>query len=217
MKKKFAVLAMVALIAGCSSTGNKGLNPPSDATVPVKDMKITTSFVDEGIKISYTLSGNLESITVIGVSPAWKRNHDIIAEADAMDKLVKFVYGKNVSTDRRVKIISKALDQASDLTLNKFKSNEGTLETNSKSLEEEIVSTGNGEESQKQNTAKRNARIVDETVVNAVQTITSSGRLVGVRKINEAVKDDGKTYVAYYYWSKKDMAVVKELQREMSR
>lgn len=216
MKQKFLVLFLGIVITGCSSTGNK-LNPPSDATVPVKDMKISTSFVDEGIKISYSMSGNLESITVTGVSPAWKRNHDIIAEADAMDKLVKFVHGKNVSTDRRVKIISKAIDQASDLTLNKFKSNEGTFETNSKSLEEEIVNAGNGEESQKQNTAKRNARIVDETVVNAVQTITASGRLVGVRKINETVADNGKTYVAYYYWSKKDMAVVKELQREMSR
>lgn len=214
MKRNLLVLAILATLVGCSSTNGNLIKPANDAVTPIKDTKITTSFVDEGIKITYTSGGKLEKIDVYGVAPAWKRNHEIIAEADAMDKLVKFVHGKNVSTDRRVKIISRALDNASDLTLNKFSSNDGTVETDSKSLEGELKNS-NGEESQKSNTAKRNARIVDETMVNAVQTITSSGRLVGVLKVGEAVKDDGKTYLAHYQWSKKDMGAAIEIRNEM--
>jgi hypothetical protein len=214
MKRNILVLAVVATLVGCSSTGNNLIKPANDAVTPIKDTKISTNFVDEGIKITYTSGGKLEKIEVWGVAPAWKRNHDIIAEADAMDKLVKFVHGKNVTTDRRVKIISRALDNASDLTVNKFSSNDGTIETDSKSIESELKNN-NGEETQKSNTAKRNARIVDETFVNAVQTVTSSGRLVGVVKVGEAVKNDGKTYVAHYQWSKKEMGAAIEIRNEM--
>lgn len=216
MKLKLLAIAVAVSLTGCSMFNSKsdGIRPAADATIPVKDTKITTNFVDEGVKITYTLTGKLEKIEVVGVAPAWKRNHDIIAEADAMDKLVKFVHGKNVTSDRRVKIISRALDNASDVTNNKYRSNDGSLNTDSKELESEIKSSS-GEENQKDNTARRNARIVDETTVNAVQTITASGRLVGVRKISDDVKDDGKTYVAYYQWSKRDMAAAIEIRNEM--
>jgi hypothetical protein len=216
MKLKLLAIAIAVTLSGCStfSSKNEGNRPAADATIPVKDTKITTNFVDEGVKITYTMTGKLEKIEVVGVAPAWKRNHDIIAEADAMDKLVKFVHGKNVTSDRRVKIISRALDNASDITNNKYRSNDGSINTDSKELEAEVKS-GSGEETQKDNTARRNARIVDETTVNAVQTITASGRLVGVRKISDDVKDDGKTYVAYYQWSKRDMAAAIEIRNEM--
>jgi len=215
MNRKLLVIALSAVMVGCSSMSGKGIQPSVDAVTPIKDTKISTEFRDEGIKIYYTMSGQLDRIEVIGVSPAWKRNHDIIAEADAMDKLVKFVHGKNVSTERRVRIISRAIDQASDITSNKFKTVDGTIETDSDSLESTDVKSKNGEESQKSNTAKRNAKIVDETVINVMQSVTSSGRLVGVRKIGESLKDDGKSYVAYYQWSKKDQATSREIRNEM--
>lgn len=214
MKFKLSAIAIAAILTGCGTFNDKGIQPAADAVTPIKETRVTTEFKDEGIKIHYTVGGNLEKIEVVGVAPAWKRNHDIIAEADAMDKLVKFIHGKNVTSERRVKIISRALDHASDLTNNKFKTVDGTVETDSKELEGEIRN-GNGEESQKENTAKRNARIVDETTVNAIQTITASGRLVGVRKIGDGTKDEGKLYVAYYQWSKKDLATAIEIRNEM--
>ena len=217
MNKRLLVLLVAGALAGCGTFGsNKGITPAADATTPIKETKITTNFTDEGVKLHYTMSGKLERIEVVGVAPAWKRNHDIIAEADAMDKLVKFVHGKNVSSDRRIKIISKALDQASDLTSNKFSSNEGVIETDSKALEAELKNDS-GEQTQRLNTAKRNARIVDETTVNAVQTITASGRLVGVRKTGDTVKDDGKTYVAYYQWSFQDMDTAMQVRNAMMK
>ena len=217
MKKVALAVAIGVIISGCSSFGSKGITPSPDAVIPVKEQKLSTSFTDEGVKIYYTASGKLEKIEVHGQAPAWKRNVEIIAEADAMDKLVKFIHGKNVSSERRTKIISKAIDNASDVTSNKFRTVDGTFETESKQLEDEMRSTKNGEEIQKDNTAKRKAQIVDETLVNTVTEIRSAGFLIGVRKISDTTKDDGKVYTAVYQWSEADVATATSIRATMRK
>lgn len=217
MKKVALAVAIGIIMSGCSSLSNKGITPSVDAVTPVKDQKLSTSFTDEGIKIYYTVSGKLEKIEVTGQAPAWKRNVEVVAEADAMDKLVKFIHGKNVSTERRVKIISRALDKATDVTNNKFKSMDGTIQTDSKEIEAEMRGSGNGEETQKDNTAVRKAQIVDETLVNTVSLIQSQGFLIGVRKISDSVKDEGKNYVATYQWSEADVAAATAIRATMRK
>jgi hypothetical protein len=212
--KLLVIAAAVVAMTGCSSMsgGNSvGVKPSSDATTPIKDTKISTDFTDEGIKIFYTMGGKLDKIEVYGMAPAWKRNHDILADDDAMEKLLKFVHGQTVSSERRVKIISKALDIASDSTSNKFRSEDGTIQTDSKSLE----SAGANESTQNDNVAKRNAQIADETNTNLVRTVTSKGFLSGVRKIGDAVKQDGKIYVAIYQWSPRDQGVAIDVRNQM--
>ena len=215
MNIKLLVIAVAAVVmTGCSSMnggGSVGVKPSSDATTPIKDAKISTEFTDEGIKIFYTMTGKLEKIEVYGVAPAWKRNHDILADDDAMEKLLKFVHGQTVSSERRVKIISKALDVASDSTANKFRSEDGTIQTDSKSLE----SAGANESTQNDNVAKRNAQIADETNINLVRTVTSKGFLGGVRKIGDTVKQDGKLYVAIYQWSPRDQGTAIDIRNQM--
>lgn len=217
MKKVALAVAIGVIMSGCSSFGSKGITPSPDAVTPVKEQKLSTSFTDEGVKIYYTASGKLEKIEVHGQAPAWKRNVEVIAEADAMDKLVKFIHGKNVSSERRTKIISKAIDSASDVTSNKFRTVDGTFETESKQLEDELRNTKNGEEIQKDNTAKRKAQIVDETLVNTVTEIRSAGFLIGVRKISDAIKDDGKVYTAVYQWSETDVATATSIRATMRK
>jgi len=217
MKKVALAVAIGVIMSGCSSFGSKGITPSPDAVTPVKEQKLSTSFTDEGVKIYYTASGKLEKIEVHGQAPAWKRNVEVIAEADAMDKLVKFIHGKNVSSERRTKIISKAIDNASDVTSNKFRTVDGTFETESKQLEDELRSTKNGEEIQKDNTAKRKAQIVDETLVNTVTEIRSAGFLIGVRKISDAIKDDGKVYTAVSQWSETDVATATSIRATMRK
>ncbi len=217
MKKVALAVAIGVIMSGCSSFGSKGITPSPDAVTPVKEQKLSTSFTDEGVKIYYTASGKLEKIEVHGQAPAWKRNVEVIAEADAMDKLVKCIHGKNVSSERRTKIISKAIDNASDVTSNKFRTVDGTFETESKQLEDELRSTKNGEEIQKDNTAKRKAQIVDETLVNTVTEIRSAGFLIGVRKISDAIKDDGKVYTAVYQWSETDVATATSIRATMRK
>lgn len=220
MKKLSVALAVALVMGGCSSipgSHNSGITPPADATAPIKETKISTTFTDEGVKIVYTTLGKLERIEVTGQAPAWKRNVNVIAEGDAMDKLVKFIHGKNVSSDRRVKIMSKAIDNASDITVNKFKSNDGMFDVTDKEIEADINNNRNNEGSQKDNTAKRNARIVDQTMVEAVTEITSKGFLYGVRKVGETIKDDGKTYVAVYQWSEQDANTASQARDAMRK
>lgn len=217
MKKVMLAVAIGVIMSGCSSFGSKGITPSPDAVTPIKEQKLSTSFTDEGVKIYYTASGKLDKIEVYGQAPAWKRNVEVIAEADAMDKLVKFIHGKNVSSERRTKIISKAIDNASDVTSNKFRTVDGTFETESKQLEDELRSTKNGEEIQKDNTAKRKAQVVDETLVNTITEIRSAGFLIGVRKISDAIKDDGKVYTAVYQWSEADVATATSIRATMRK
>jgi len=217
MKKSALALALVAALglSACSSTKPVGgLNPPSDSQVAVKDTQISTDFKDQGIKIYYTLTGNLDRIEVYGMAPAWKGNVDIIAEADAMDKLVKFVHGQTVSTERRVKIMTKTLDRARDNTLNRFKSTDGSLSFNATDVENDMPNNS-GEESSKDNTSRRVADRVENTLVNTVNTITAKGRLTGVRKIGDRVVGDGKIYVAVYQWSEKDQATSEFIRNRM--
>ena len=204
MKKTALAMSMAAMITvtGCGSFGSKqqALSPSTDSQTAVKDGTISTEFKDQGIKLFYTFTGNLDRIEVYGLAPAWKGNVDVLAEADAMDKLVKFVHGQTVSTDRRVKIMAKSLDKARDNTLNRFKSNDDNLNFDSRELE------NSGPENTSNNTSRRIADRVENTLVNTVTTITAKGRLTGVRKIRDSVVQDGKLYVAVYQWSEKDQA-----------
>ena len=223
MKRSILAVAMITALglAGCSSTnpfGSQGMAPASDTTTPVKDTRISTDFTDEGIKIYYTLMGNLDRIEVYGIAPAWKGNVEILAEADAMDKLVKFVHGKSVSTERRVKIMAKAMDRARDNTLNKFKGADGSVDFSAKELESDsaaLPSITNPEEATRDNTSRRIADRVENTLVNTVTTITAKGRLTGVRKVRDEVRQDGRIYVAVFQWSEKDQVTSEFIRGRM--
>ena len=215
MKKTALAISMAAMITltGCGSLGfgskEQALTPPSDSQTAVRDGTISTEFKDEGIKLFYTFTGKLDRIEVYGLAPAWKGNVDVLAEADAMDKLVKFVHGQTVSTDRRVKIMAKSLDKARDNTLNRFKSNDDNLNFDSKELENA------GSENSSNNTSRRIADRVENTLVTTVTTITAKGRLTGVRKVRDSVVQDGKLYVAVYQWSEKDQATSEFIRGRM--
>ena len=201
MKHKFKLilLAGALALAGCSSVK---LSEPST----IKDTKLATNFTDEGVKIFYTFTGKLEKIEVYGQADAWKGNVESLAEADALAKLVKFVYGNDISTNRKVSIIGKAIENAEDST------NTDTITSDSKELESELRNKPNNSNS---SNAKRTAKIVNETITDTVTSMKSQGKLVGIRKANDYQKDNGKTYVAVYVWSEKDQAISESIRKRM--
>lgn len=204
-------MALIATLAGCSSfTGGdrSGMSPPSDTTTPVKDTRVATDFEDSGVKIYYTLMGNLDRIEVTGTAPAWKGQYAVVAELDAKEKLIKFIHGESVSTERRVKVIGKALEKAKDNTLNKFKSADGTVNFTESELSQD-------DNDKSDNTSRRIAERVDNTVITAVTNITAKGRLTGVRKIREGTRDDGRLYTATYQWSEKDQSTAEFIRKRM--
>jgi hypothetical protein len=209
MKNLLLVLVTVATLVACSSIPNK----KSEVT-NLKDQTIATDFTDEGIKITYTFTGKLYSIEVYGQAEAWRGNLEALAEADAMAKLTKFVNGQNVSTERRVKIIGKSIEEAKDSKLDQFKSQDGTINVTDKQIENNPL-FDKAQQSSQDNSALRNAKAVNETIVTTVTNLTSKGRLTGVRKIRDFRRNDGKTYVAVYVWSDKDQATSEYIRNRM--
>lgn len=223
MNKKILALAVIASLglSACSSNkppaGNAGPGQPSNAQVPVKDTLITTEFRDEGIKLHFTMLGELERIEVFGVAPAWKGNADVIAELDAMDKLVKFVHGQTVNTERRTKIVARAIDRARDNTVNRFRTNDQALNFTATELENDTAPLPNlaSDEQSQANTGRKIADRVENTLTETVTSITAGGRLTGVRKIRDRVLDNGRTYVAVFQWSEKDQTASEFLRNRM--
>lgn len=202
------------LLISCSSTSTQNSTPQ-----PLKSQMLSTDFTDEGIKITYTLFGKLEKIEVYGQADAWKGNVEALAEADAYAKLVKFVRGTQISTERRTKIIGTAIEKAEDNNLNQYKNSDGVISLTDKQIETEAnTDTANGSKvTASSNSAQRIASIVNSTTVTTLTTITSQGRLTGIRKVNDYKQNDGKLYVAVYRWSENDQATSDYVRDRMDR
>jgi len=206
-----AVLAITAalILSACSSittpSTSKGqqMNQLGE-TSSIKDTKISLDFTDEGVKIFYSAFGNLDRIEFYGQAPAWKGNHAVLAEADAMDKLVKFVYGLSVSSNKKVELMSKAIDIAKDEALSSSQAADGSIALTEKQLQSIPLPVAPSSSKDAKN--KRIAETIDQTMINTVNVMSSQGRLSAVRKVRDELSGDGKLYVAVYQWSKQDQA-----------
>jgi hypothetical protein len=202
MKKTFITLCVLALV-GCSSTKQVGLNP-GDVT-PVKEQRLSTDFKREGVRVTYTFGGEVEKIEAFGYAEVWRGQYSIVAEANAKDKLIKFLRGENVDTQRMTKVIAKSIERSQDNTLNKFRTVDGTINTSDVEVEKESNQTAkpNEDENSKENSALRKASVNNAMQVVSTITVSSSGKLTAVYKERSGVVDDGKTYMAVYVWTPK--------------
>ena len=231
MKTKLVALAVsAALLSGCSTGslnpfgGNKDftVSQPGENTTAVKDQTVAV-VNDEGIKIFYTLLGNLDRIEVYGMADAWKgdgQTLEILAEADAKERLVKYLYDQRVNSSRSVEVIAKTLDKARDDALNRIENGmapQDIVTFDEETVEQEVINeeTMGTRRPQNDNTSRRIAQRVEETKVTALTKITSGGTLRGMRKIRSEVRNDGRTYVAVYQWSEKDQNTANEIRRKM--
>jgi len=210
MRNLIAVFILALSVIGCTLGPSKNTSSPD-----IKERQLSTDFTDEGIKITYTFTGKLESIEVFGQAEAWRGNVEAIAEADAMAKLTKFVYGKDVSTSRRVQVIGRSLEAAKDNKLTAYSNKEGDIEITDKQIEGLPPIGGSNAKTATSSTAERQATALNVTIVTTITDITSKGRLVGVRKVRDFQRNDGKVYVAVYVWSEKNQAASEYIKKRM--
>jgi hypothetical protein len=211
MLKKIICIGLSSILMACSTTETSKSTSSSD----VKEQRLSTDFTDEGIKITYTFTGKLESIEVYGQAEAWRGNVEALAEADAMAKLTKFVYGKDVATSRRVKVIGRSIEAAKDNKLTAYSNKEGDIEITDKQIEGLPLTGGSNAKTDASSTAERQATVLNATIVTTITDITSKGRLVGVRKVRDFQRNDGKVYVAVYVWSEKNQAASEYIKNRM--
>jgi len=224
MKKYLSITFLVFFLFSCSS-GKIG-NLSQTVGGEIKDRRLSTDFTDEGIKITYTLTGDVKILEVSGQAEAWKTNVTVLAEADAMAKLTKYLYGKDVSTTQRVNVIGKSMEKFNDNLIKSIYKGDEVPTFTDKQIEDEISKerkinmnlpnqNTNDLKNQDLTRYQREAKVVNDTTIETITKISSSGKLQGVRKIKDYVKDDGKTFVAVYVWSDKDMETINYIKQKM--
>jgi hypothetical protein len=218
MNKTALALAvtLATLITGCSSfssTKSAGVDPSEVRAV--KDTRLSTDFEREGIRVTYTLLGDVEKIEAFGYAEVWRANFQHVAEADAKDKLVKFLRGETVSTTRMTRVIARSIERSQDNTINRFKTVDGTVNFSEQDLEKEDATTPDGEENLRKNTALRRDSVNNAQIVTSTITVSAKGRLSAVYKQSGDVVDDGKSYRVVYAWTPKAQRAARSITNQM--
>jgi hypothetical protein len=211
-------------LVGCSANKNQKLSESVGGEI--KDRRLATDFTDEGIKITYTLTGDVKILEVSGQAEVWKTNVAALAETDAMSKLTKYIYGKDVAVTQRVQVIGKSIEKFNDNIIKSVYKGDELPTFTDKQIENEItqerkvkinIPNSIAEDLKNQDLTRyqREAKVVNDNTVETMTKISSGGKLQGVRKIRDYVKDDGKTYVAVYVWSDKDIETINYIKQRM--
>ena len=234
MKRSNLALAVVVAmsLSACGSMNpfksaeNPGVAPSKVEAIKDTTVSLSTEFKREGVTVYYTLTGEVDRIESKGFAEVWRGNYEHVAEAEAKEKLVKFLRGETVNTSRKTQVIAKSIERAQDNTLDRFKSTDGKV--NVATVAEDVERDGNKQdatapstnadaqdENSKTNTALRKASINNAQIVTSTITVTSAGRLTAVRKLSGVVVNDGKLYVGTYIWTPKDQKAARSIVRMM--
>lgn len=203
MKHSAIILALMAAIglSACSSTGTKEAD-----VMPTKS--VITDFTDDGIQITYTTSGKLEKIEVYGQAFTNRGDFQTLAEANAKAKLVKFVHGEQVNSNKYVRILTKSMEKAQEKATDYRGAAVNTTD-------KEFESGNEGNNVDEDNVTRQMALRLNATITNNVTTIVAGGRLTGVRKVRDEFKKDGAIYVAVYTWSERDQKASEQIRNMM--
>jgi predicted small lipoprotein YifL len=128
MKLKYLVLAVSVSLTACGTLSGPNTVTPAPVTA-IQEQRLSTNFRKEGIKIDWTMTGELKSVEVTGYAPAagnTEFEHDNAfdaAELDAKAKLVRFLR-EGITSSRVTNTMSKNVEKAHDKTRNKIKGGE---------------------------------------------------------------------------------------------
>jgi hypothetical protein len=215
-------LAMLAL-SGCSSTGTTG--PSASATTAIADQRLAVNdFKRQGIKIGYTLNGDIDFIETTGYAPVWGSSQNAsreafrVAELEAKKSLNDFINKESITSAVSVRMISQNLESAKDQRTNSFSNNRtGRGEDELVALDEPTQQAENKETRQEENTAVRNDALKIASRVSTTITTQNRGILGGLYLIEGKIINDGKNVQVVYRWDRKSNAGRQQLRNLMSQ
>lgn len=219
-----AVAAVMLAITGCSSTSNTG--PTTSATTAIADQRLAVSdFKRQGIRIGYTLGGEIDFIETTGYAPVWGSSQNAareayrVAELEAKKSLNDFINKETITSSVSVRMISQNLESAKDQRTNSFTSNRsGTGEDQLVALDEpQPTADANKETKQEENTAVRNDALRIASRVSTTITTQNKGILAGLYLVEGRVINDGKNVQVVYRWDQKSNAGRQQLRNLMSQ
>ena len=214
MKRSILSLAVMSTLAGCSVLDKviapgTTINPgPQQA---ISEQRLSSDFKREGVRVTYTLSGALESLEATGFAPVWGNSENArreayrVAELEAKKAINDFINQETVTSSKSLEIISRNLEKARDNKLNNFASNRSPNMISSS--DDDLDSDNKGEG--KADTKIENAAIREDALRIASNTrteirIQNKGILGGLQLRENEVINEGRTVRVVYRWDKKN-------------
>ena len=129
MKQSILITALTAAVLGMTGCGSTPTTTAGN-TQAISDQRLATSeFRRQGVKLTYSLSGEVEAIEVTGYAAVWGNSQNAlresyrVAELEAKKSLNDFINKETISSSVSVKMISQNLEHAKDQKTNSFSSN----------------------------------------------------------------------------------------------
>lgn len=220
-----AVLTVLGLSA-CSSTKVSSVGPgqtlPAGPQQAISEQRLGSDFRREGVKIIYTLGGEVDAIETTGYAPVWGNSQNAareafrVAELEAKKSLNDFINRETVASSKSVVMISKNLEQARDNKTNKFATNKNRDEVSAIASDDDVTPKAEGEINKEENTAVRNDALRIASQVRTTITVNNRGILGGLYLVEGEVINDGKNVRVVYRWDRKSNAVRPVLRNLMS-
>ena len=219
MKLKLVAASVAAALTGCSMLDNfnrTSANPTPGTTVApgpqqaISEQRLSSDFRREGVRITYTLTGQLDSIEATGYAPVWGNSENArreafrMAELEAKKAMNDFINQETITSAKSVEIISKNLEKAQDNKTNNFTSNR--LPNMISSSDEELdrdPAAASGENNRTENVAVRNDALRIATNTRTEIRINNRGILAGLRLKEGEVINNGRTVRVVYAWDRK--------------
>ena len=230
MKQTVLTLAVLATLGlgACSSTKVADVKPgadiPTGTQQAISEQRLENDFKREGIKIIYTLSGEVDAIEATGYAPVWGNSQNAareafrVAELEAKKSLNDFINKETIASSKSVTMISKNIEQARDNKTNKFATNKNRDQVSAIATDEEIDANAKaeGEVNKEENTAVRNDALRIASQVKTTITVNNRGIIGGLYLVEGQTINDGKNVRVVYRWDRKSNAVRPVLRNLMT-
>lgn len=230
MKQRILVAALTLSVlgmVGCSSTqgpttmNSGGIDPGSTANTAIAEQRLAVSeFKKNGVRISYTLGGDVDSIEVYGYAAVWgnsmngARESYRVAELEAKKSLNDFINKESIRTTTSVRMISQNVERATDSTNNKFASNRAQADE-LVAVDEEVKASASDVNS-RENAAIRNNALNIASKLSTTIVVNNSGILGGLYLKESGVIDDGRAVYVVMRWDRKSNASRPQLRKLMA-
>lgn len=224
MKKTAIALAMVTALGltACSSTKvadvGSGAPVPAGTQQAISEQRASSDFKREGVKVIYTLFGELEAVEATAYAPVWGNSENAVQQSYeaayvlAKDRMSSFLHPENISSKRFLDTVTRNLEKARDNKTNKFATNK-TQDFAFETSDTEAARTG--EINREENTAVRNDAVNVMTNLRQTVTVQRNGILAGVIYKEGRVINDGRNVQVTVRWDRKNNAQRKTILREM--
>lgn len=224
-KLSFAIVAIGLVLGGCSSTkvSDGSLVPPGTQQA-ISEQRLSNDFRRQGVKVIYTLSGNVEAIEVTGYSPVWGNSQNAareafrVAELEAKKSLNDFINKETIRTTTSVNMISNNLEKAQDNKTNKFATNNGRDVVSGETSETDMPVADlvdKGDTSTQENVAVRNDALSIASRVSNTIRVSNQGIIGGLYLVEGNVINDGKNVQVVMRWDVKHTAVRAQVRNLM--